>query len=87
MSRSRIPEKDTKILIAKARGLCSFPGCGKILVESGSSPENELFLGEIAHIVADSRQGPRGDSELSNEEKKTLESHSAVQGSPCYHRQ
>lgn len=70
MPRENISASDIKILIANARGVCSFPGCGKTLVECGTSPDQDTFLGEIAHIVADSRQGPRGDSELTSEERK-----------------
>ena len=70
MPRDKISEKDIKILITKARGTCSFPGCCKQLVGSSTSPDNDVFLGKMAHIIADSRQGPRGDSGLTSEERK-----------------
>jgi hypothetical protein len=67
--RRSIPEKETKALIALSGGVCAFPGCHKRLVEHGNDLDAAAFLGEMAHIVADSRQGPRGDSPMSDEER------------------
>lgn len=67
--RRGIPEKESKALIALSGGVCAFPDCGKRLVESGNAADPAAFLGEMAHIVADSRQGPRGDSPMSDEER------------------
>src|SRR5258708_13805510 len=39
---------------------CSYYGCNTTLVKE----EKEGILGEMAHIVADSEDGPRGRSEL-----------------------
>jgi hypothetical protein len=68
MSRS-IPDREIKTLIALSGGVCAFPGCGKQLIEPGNAADPSAFLGEMAHIVADSRQGPRGDSPMSDEER------------------
>ena len=68
MSRN-IPDKEMKALIAHSGGVCAFPGCNKPLVEPGNATDAAAFLGEIAHIVADSRQGPRGVSPLTDEER------------------
>ena len=68
MSRN-IPDKEMKALIALSGGVCAFPGCGKRLVVPGNGNDAAAFLGEMAHIVADSRQGPRGDSPMSDEER------------------
>ncbi len=67
MSRN-IPDKEMKALIALSGGVCAFPGCDKRLVVLGNG-HAAAFLGEMAHIVADSRQGPRGDSPMSDEER------------------
>jgi hypothetical protein len=64
-----IPEREMKSLIALSGGVCAFPGCEKRLVAPGTASDPAAFLGEMAHIVADSRQGPRGDSKLSDEER------------------
>jgi len=62
MTRTSIPQKEVKALCALSGGVCAFPGCGRSLVEPGTEDDDATFLGEIAHIVADSRQGPRGNS-------------------------
>lgn len=64
-----IPEREMKSLIALSGGVCVFPGCDKRLVTPGTDCDPGVFLGEMAHIVADSRQGPRGDSDLSDDER------------------
>jgi hypothetical protein len=68
MSRN-IPDKEMKTLIAPSGGVCAFPNCNKRLVEPGTTDDDAAFLGEMAHIVADSRQGPRGVSPMSDEDK------------------
>ncbi len=58
-----------KALIALSGGICAFPGCNKRLYEPGNMDDDAAFLGQMAHIVADSRQGPRGVSPLSDEDR------------------
>ena len=48
---------------------CAFPDCGKRLVEPGNAFDPAAFLGQMAHIVAESRLGPRGDSPLSEKDR------------------
>lgn len=67
--RTDPPEKEMKILFAKSGNLCAFPKCGTRLVEPGTADDDPAVSGEIAHIVADSRQGPRGDFPLNDEER------------------
>lgn len=64
MSRS-IPQSEIKILFAQSGGVCAFPACARSLIEPGTSTDGPVVVGEIAHIVADSRQGPRGREPLS----------------------
>lgn len=64
-----IPEREMKSLIAMSGGVCAFPGCNKGLVAPANATDPAAFLGEMAHIVADSRQGPRGISQMSDEER------------------
>jgi hypothetical protein len=68
MSRT-IPDKEVKALIALSGGVCAFLGCNKRLLEPGTAADPAAFLGEMAHIVADSRQGPRGRSPMTDEER------------------
>lgn len=60
MSTSQIPDKVKNELWARAAGICQFPGCKKKLFEEllTRAPIN---CSNIAHIVADSPKGPRGD--------------------------
>lgn len=55
--------KDVKLLWGRSGNRCAFPGCKIELTTDGS----ETTLGEMAHIVADSPDGPRGESDLTPE--------------------
>ena len=68
MSRN-IPDKEMKALIALSGGVCAFPDCTTRLVEPSNADDDAAFLGEMAHIVGDSRQGPRGVSPMSDEDR------------------
>ncbi len=68
MSRS-ITDKEWKMLISASGGYCAFPGCDQHLAESSTAQDGGSFLGQAAHIIADSRQGPRGRSELSDQDR------------------
>lgn len=69
MPRSKVPDREWKIVLARSGGFCAFPSCGKQLTEVGSGKSETAFLGDVAHIVADSRQGPRGDDEMSDADR------------------
>lgn len=60
MSKSNILKKDSQMLWRLAAFRCSYYGCNIELVKE----EKGGILGEMAHIVADSEDGPRGRSEL-----------------------
>ena len=64
MSKTSIPQRIQNILWAKAAGRCEFPGCNKILYRDELT-KAEYNSSLIAHIIADSPDGPRGDEELS----------------------
>lgn len=64
MSRN-VPQSEIKLLFVQSGGICAFAQCGHLLVEPGLSAEGAVLVGEIAHIVAESRQGPRGREPLS----------------------
>jgi hypothetical protein len=63
---TNISLKSHKRLWGRVAGRCSFLNCRIQLVEDGAG-----VLGEVAHIVAERRDGPRGsdplDDELRNE--------------------
>src|SRR2546427_146067 len=66
--RQPVPTSEIKILFACSGNRCAFPGCEQRLVEPDTSDDSARVVGEIAHIVADSRQGPRGCWQLSTED-------------------
>lgn len=68
MSRNISP-KEVKTLFALSGNLCAYPGCNQRLVEPGTPNDDAVVLAKVAHIVADSRQGPRGNSSLSDEDR------------------
>jgi hypothetical protein len=69
MSRKNIPDKEMKALIANSGGVCAFPACTQRFVEPGNDLDDAAFLGEMAHIVGDSHQGPRGDFPMSDDDR------------------
>ena len=67
--RTDIPQKEQKLLCLISGGVCAFPKCDRSLIQSGTSLDDPIITGEMAHIVADSRQGPRGEDPLDNRER------------------
>ncbi len=67
--RQGILRKEANILCMKSGGICAFPGCGKSLSAPGSTLDDPVIVGQIAHIVADSPGGPRGQSSMSEQER------------------
>lgn len=51
-------EREIKLLWGKSGGRCAFEGCGMEL------SDDDIVLGEQAHIIAKSSVGPRGDNDL-----------------------
>lgn len=55
-----ISEKDIKLLWGRASGICSRPGCGADLTRTQDWAD-DYVVGEMAHVIARSKDGPRGD--------------------------
>jgi hypothetical protein len=64
-----IPLTELKTLLQKSGNRCAFPQCGALLVEEGVDVENPVVLSKVAHIVARTADGPRGDYPLTVEER------------------
>lgn len=62
-----ISTKDSKILWGRAGGICSI--CKRPLTEGEA--DSKYLLGEQAHIIAESLNGPRGNSMLSISERNS----------------
>lgn len=70
--RERIPQKVRNDLWIAAAGRCEFKGCTKpIGLDFLTGKKSKI--GEYAHIIADSPNGPRGDSKKSLELAKSQE--------------
>ena len=59
-----VTDKTKNLLWGRASGRCQFDGCNKLLYLD-TLTQGEENLGEVAHIIADSPSGPRGDEKLS----------------------
>jgi hypothetical protein len=70
-SRSDLPDPERKLLYADSGNECAFPKCGAVLVKPGNDTGQAVNIGQAAHIVASSRQGPRGGEPLLDGERDT----------------
>jgi len=69
MKRNEPSPKEKHIIFMNSGGYCAFPTCDKKLVQEANAKDDAAVLGEVAHIVADKRQGPRGGYELSDADR------------------
>ncbi|HEX6510196.1 MAG TPA: hypothetical protein VF221_21405, partial [Chloroflexota bacterium] len=59
-----IPDKDWKLLCQRSGNRCAFTDCRDLLTASSTSVDGVAVLGHVAHIVGQSRRGPRGEIDL-----------------------
>lgn len=52
--------RDLKIVALESRGQCGAPGCSEPVLRWDDDSSEPAIIGEIAHIVSKSPQGPRG---------------------------
>lgn len=71
MSVTSIPEKIKILLWGKAGGRCEYKGCNDCLYRDDLT-QAEFNQSYIAHIIADSPDGPRGDKKLSEKLKADI---------------
>lgn len=62
-------QKDLRRLYQRSGNRCAFPGCKKVLDFPESSLDDSVILSEVAHIVARSVNGPRGNHPLPLDER------------------
>lgn len=68
-----IPEAEQRKLFARSGNRCAFPNCWRLLTADGSPPDRLVVLGEIAHIVAERPEGPRGNWPMPLEDRNRAE--------------
>jgi hypothetical protein len=64
-----ISQSDLKLLFQKSGNRCAFPNCGKQLFIQEDNQEKPTLISNIAHIVAQSNDGPRGNFALDLEKR------------------
>ncbi len=64
MSHTSIPDRVKILLWGKAAGRCQYAGCNQRLGRDGIT-DSEFNFAYVAHIIADSPDGPRGHPKLS----------------------
>lgn len=74
--RDDFDQKTKDVLFKRARAKCSNPACRRETSLAHSEANKAVNLGEAAHITAASPNGPRYDSNLSAEERKSI--HNAI---------
>src|SRR6266436_7596713 len=55
-----VPVTEQKILQIRSGNRCAFPSCGALLVKPSAFGTRPVVTGEIAHIVSEIPDGPRG---------------------------
>ncbi|MNH76586.1 hypothetical protein D3C73_288610 [compost metagenome] len=73
MAKTKIPQKVQSAIWARSAGRCEYRGCNEDLVGDLIAGKGDGLYGFIAHIVADSVDGPRGDAVRSPLLAKSLE--------------
>lgn len=64
-----IPQREQRILLQKSGNRCAFPGCRRLLTADSTPMDRDVVLGEMAHIVGESPNGPRGASPLTLDDR------------------
>ena len=68
-----ITSRDLRLLFQQSGNRCAFPTCTKRLTLPASAKDGAISLSEIAHIVGESADGPRGEHPMSLEERNRYE--------------
>jgi len=71
--RDEFTEKTKKVIQDRAGNHCSNPDCGIVTSGPNSDPEKSTKIGVAAHITAASQNGPRYDSNLTIQQRKSAE--------------
>jgi len=63
-------DRDLKLLWGLAAARCSYPSCRQLLAAPATEADEAQTLGRVAHIVARSNAGPRGDPAFPESERR-----------------
>ena len=59
-----IPLAEQRILQIKSGNRCAFPACAEPMIKKTAFGTRETLIGEMAHIVSETTDGPRGKHAL-----------------------
>lgn len=62
-------QKDLRLLYQRSGNRCAFPGCGKVLDAPASDIDPAVILSDVAHIVGEKLDGPRGHFSMPLEDR------------------
>ncbi len=90
MASRSYSEQTIKQLFGSAAGRCAFPSCRRKLIHPATELSSTTIIGDIAHILAFSDEGPRADSSISGKDRNAFENllllcaacHRLVDGQP-----
>ncbi len=68
-----IPPTELKRLFARSGNRCAFTECRRLLIVDASPGQPPVTLGDVAHIVAASPAGPRGDAFMAPADRNRYE--------------
>src|SRR5437868_1911876 len=68
-----IAARDIRLLFQQSGNRCAFPTCTRVLSYPPSDNDGMVATSEIAHIVGESPDGPRGDHPMPLEERNRYE--------------
>lgn len=68
MARS-YADRDLKLLFGLSAARCAFPKCQQLCIVEKTISDPAVLIGQVAHIVAHSDQGPRSDRALPESER------------------
>lgn len=72
MARDNFSASVKQKLRERVGNKCSNPACENVTTGPGLEPEKVVHLGDAAHICAASPEGPRYDSSMSSEQRKSI---------------
>ena len=71
-NRDDFIKKDKELLAKRVSYRCSNPKCRRVTIGANSNPKNSTNIGVAAHVCAAASGGPRYDSTMSSEERKSI---------------
>lgn len=72
-NRDDFPQKVKDLLAKRAGFRCSNPACRHITIGANSNPQKTTNIGVASHISAAAQGGPRYSSEISSDERSSIE--------------